>query len=251
MSIMPSHALCKHLLPPGTQISHNSFPVSTLDKAQVICRKLLSWDFRKPVGDISSGSQMPWPRPSRWGFTEMADLERWQGWRRDAFLAKELETCPSEKMASKNGVSKHLSLEQELVPVGVGGDGCISTSGTGEWRVQNITSLLSVRWLRWRTTSFLTSTSPRKDALLCLAALERHLHPCCSCPRLPMVLTCLLLSQLRCVDIPHCVQAFLKSSKPPTRPVHSMSIVLFSLIFFFNKTWAGSGYLKWLMLAVF
>lgn len=120
MSIIPSPALYNHLLLPGTKISQNWFPVSTLDKAQVIHQKLLGWDFRKPVGDISSGSQMPWPRPLRWGFTEMADLERWRGWRHDAFLAKELETCPL-KMASKNEVFKHLSLEQVVVPMLVGG----------------------------------------------------------------------------------------------------------------------------------
>jgi len=173
---------------------------------------------------------MQWPRPLRWGFTGMADLERWQGWRHDAFLDKELETCPSEKMTSNNEVFKHLSLEQVLVPIGVGGS-CISTSDTGESMVQNFMSRLSVRWLRWRTTWFLTLTSPRKDDLLCLPALERHLHPCCSCPRLPMVRTCLLLSQLRYLKFLILWELSLRALN--TQPVLYTPSLLFSLLDFF------------------
>lgn len=88
---------------------------------------------------------MPWPRPSRWGFTKMADLERRQGRRHDAFLAKELETCPL-KMASKNEVFKHLSLEQVVVPMLVGGGAsAFQPQSLESLRVQNFMSWLSVQ----------------------------------------------------------------------------------------------------------
>lgn len=63
----------------------------------------------------------------------------------DAFLVKELETCPSEKMASKNEVFKQMSLEQELVSIGVGGAAAFQPQALESLRVRNFMSRLGVQ----------------------------------------------------------------------------------------------------------
>jgi len=114
------------------------------------------------------------------------------------------------------------------------GCSCISTSGTGESMAPELHEPASRRWLRWRTTSFLIQLDhgrvlcsvslPWKDTFIPVVHVQGFLwsSPVCFWVSWGMLTY-------------HLLRAFLKSSKHTTRPVHSISFVLFRLIFFLQQ----------------